>query len=159
MSTTLASEEFRDVIGRFASGVTVVTTTDDGRALGTTASAVSSLSLEPPMLLACLNRTSETGQAIGRAGVYGVSVLAEDCHDLAARFARKGDDKFDGVEVEAGHLGVPLLTRALATVECRVVERATGGTHVVFLAEVEHATGRAGRPLLYFRGAFGRLLT
>jgi flavin reductase (DIM6/NTAB) family NADH-FMN oxidoreductase RutF len=154
----LSSEEFRDIIGRFASGVTVITAEHEGKPFGTTASAVSSLSLDPPMLLVCLNTTSTTGQAIAQARHFAVNILAEGQADAAMRFAGKGD-KFAGQPVIRGVAGEPLLDDALANLECRVVEEVTGGTHVVFLAEVVHATGRQGAPLAYFRGQFGRLET
>ena len=153
---SLSSDEFRDIIGRFASGVTVITAQHDDQRYGTTASAVSSLSLDPPMLLVCLNRSSSTQQAIAAAGHFAVNILAEGQADEAMRFAGKGD-KFAGVNVLEGTTGEPLLADALANLECRVVEEVTGGTHSVFLAEVEHATGRQGAPLAYFRGKFGRL--
>jgi flavin reductase (DIM6/NTAB) family NADH-FMN oxidoreductase RutF len=147
---------FRDVIGRFASGVTVITTAVDGRDFGTTASAVSSLSLDPPMLLMCLNRTSETGAAVAEAGWFGVNILAHDQADIAGRFARKGADKFEGVEVVRGSCGMPLISGALAQLECRIAETATGGTHTVFMGEVHRASAADGEPLTYFRGRFGR---
>jgi flavin reductase (DIM6/NTAB) family NADH-FMN oxidoreductase RutF/DNA-binding GntR family transcriptional regulator len=148
---------FRDVIGRFASGVTVITTAVDGAGYGTTASAVSSLSMEPPMLLVCLNRSSETQAAVTKAGVFGVNILAEGQEELAYRFARKGADKFAGVTLENGRTGVPLISDALANLECQLSESVTGGTHTVFLARVAVAKGRDGAPLTYFRGRFGRL--
>jgi flavin reductase (DIM6/NTAB) family NADH-FMN oxidoreductase RutF/DNA-binding GntR family transcriptional regulator len=153
----LAPAEFRDVIGHFASGVTVITAMHDGAPFGTTASAVSSLSLEPPMLLVCLNKQSSTGQAISAAGRFAVNILAEDQPDAAMRFARKGSEKFKGLDVTAGEWGEPLLADALATLECVVAEEVTGGTHAVFLSEVHRASARAGAPLAYFRGQFGRL--
>lgn len=153
---SVTANAFRDVIGRFATGVTVITALDQGRRFGTTASAVSSLSLEPPMLLVCMNESSATGQAIARAGSFGVNILGEEQAELARRFAGKGDDKFAGVGLEY-HDGAPRLEGALATVECRVVEVARGGTHVVFIGEVLHAAGREGAPLAYFRGGFHRL--
>lgn len=153
----LSGDEFREVIGHFASGVTVVTALEDGEPFGTTASAVASLSLEPPMLLVCMNRSSRTGQAIDRSGRFGVSILAEGQSDVAERFARKGSD-FEGVPVRPGSWGEPLLSEALATLECRVAERVRGGTHTVFIAEVDRASARTGgAPLAYFRGMFGRL--
>lgn len=155
--TAVPDEVFRDVIGCFASGVTVITTTADGTDHGTTASAVSSLSMEPPMLLICLNRTSDTQVAILRSGVFGVNILAEHQGQLAYRFAKKGTEKFHGVSVRPGTTGVPLLQDALAHLECQVEETVTGGTHTVFLARVRSATGREGAPLTYFRGRFGRL--
>src|SRR5207249_3821850 len=105
---------------------------------GTTASAVSSLSLDPPMLLVCLNKTSSTGQAIAAARHFAVNILGEGQADAAMRFAGKGD-KFAGLKIVRGAAGEPLLADALANLECRVVEAVTGGTHTVFLAEVEHA--------------------
>jgi flavin reductase (DIM6/NTAB) family NADH-FMN oxidoreductase RutF/DNA-binding GntR family transcriptional regulator len=153
----LAPEEFRDVIGHFASGVTVITALHDGAPYGTTASAVSSLSLEPPMLLVCLNKQSSTGQAIAAARRFAVNILGEDQPDAAMRFARKGAEKFKDVGVAPGEWGEPLLADALATLECVVVEEVTGGTHSVFLAEVHRASARTGAPLAYFRGQFGRL--
>lgn len=155
---SLTSEEFRDVIGRFATGVTVITTTDVGsERLGTTASAVSSLSLDPPMVLICMNETSSTGQAIGRSKAFAVNILGEDQGQLAKHFASKDPDKFASVPLIHGPGGQPLLDQALASLECRVVEEVVGGTHRVFLAEVDHAVARDVAPLAYFRGQFGRL--
>jgi 4-nitrophenol 2-monooxygenase / 4-nitrocatechol 4-monooxygenase, reductase component len=154
----LSSEQFRDAIGHFATGVTVITTQHDEQRHGTTASAVSSLSLEPPMLLVCLNKTSATGAAIAATQAFAVNVLAHGQDELAKRFAIKHPDRFAGVAVADGHTGVPLLADALAHFECRVAEQVTGGTHVVFIAEVHAARTREGvAPLAYFRGQFGRL--
>ena len=154
---SLTPDEFRDVISHFASGVTVITALDEGRAYGTTASAVASLSLEPPMLLICMNKQSETGRAVAHSKRFGVNILGANQVDLAERFARKGGDKFAGVAVTPGAWGEPLFDDALATLECRVTEETTGGTHYVFLAEVESGAARGGAALAYFRGEFGRL--
>jgi flavin reductase (DIM6/NTAB) family NADH-FMN oxidoreductase RutF len=154
---SLTPDEFRDVISHFASGVTVITALDEGRAYGTTASAVASLSLEPPMLLICMNKQSETGRAVAHSKRFGVNILGANQVDLAERFARKGGDKFAGVAVTPGTWGEPLFDDALATLECRVTEETTGGTHYVFLAEVESGAARGGAALAYFRGEFGRL--
>jgi 4-nitrophenol 2-monooxygenase / 4-nitrocatechol 4-monooxygenase, reductase component len=154
---TLADhQEFRDVIGRFASGVTIITTSVDGAPFGTTASAVSSLSLEPPMVLICLNKSSSTQAAILKAGHFCVNILADGQQDLAYQFAGKGD-KFAGTAFEQGIEGIPVLGGTLAHLECRVAETVTGGTHTVFLAHVAVAAGHEGAPLTYFRGRFGRL--
>jgi flavin reductase (DIM6/NTAB) family NADH-FMN oxidoreductase RutF len=154
---SLTSDEFREVISHFASGVTVITALHDGQVYGTTASAVASLSLEPPMLLVCMNKQSETGRAVAQSKRFGVNILGADQVDLAERFAQKGGDKFDGVPVAPGKWGEPLFEEALATLECRVAEETTGGTHYVFLAEVESGAARGGAPLAYFKGKFGRL--
>jgi flavin reductase (DIM6/NTAB) family NADH-FMN oxidoreductase RutF len=154
---SLTSDEFREVISHFASGVTVITALHDERVYGTTASAVTSLSLDPPMLLVCMNKQSETGRAVAQSKRFGVNILGADQVDLAERFAQKGGDKFAGVPVSPGKWGEPLFDEALATLECRVAEETTGGTHYVFLAEVESGAARGGAPLAYFKGKFGRL--
>jgi flavin reductase (DIM6/NTAB) family NADH-FMN oxidoreductase RutF/DNA-binding FadR family transcriptional regulator len=154
---TLAPDEFRNVIGHLASGVTVITTFHDGCPFGTTASAVTSVSLEPPMLLICMNKQSETGRAIASSHRFAVNILSEDQADAAVQFARKGGDKFAGIAVDEGDAAVPLLRGALATLECRVAEEVTGGTHSVFVAQVDRASAGTGTPLAYFRGQFGRL--
>lgn len=156
-SRTLDPEDYREVIGHFASGVTVITGAQDGRPYGTTASAVSSLSLTPPMMLICMNATSSTGEVIAATRRFGVNILSDGQADVALRFARKGDDKFDGVDTVRGVHGIPLLAQALATLECTVTEQVRAATHIVFLAEVVRATAEPGAPLAYFRGQFGRL--
>lgn len=148
---------FRDVVGRFASGVTVITTTSGDKRFGTTASAMSSLSMDPPMILICLNKTSETGAAVLQSGTFAVNILAKGQEHLASQFAVKGDDKFLDVDVAEGVMGDPLLYGTLATMQCRTVETVTGGTHTVFLAEVIEAEASDLEPLTYFRGKFGRL--
>jgi flavin reductase (DIM6/NTAB) family NADH-FMN oxidoreductase RutF/DNA-binding GntR family transcriptional regulator len=149
---------FRDVIGRFASGVAVITTAVDAARFGTTASAVTSLSMEPPMVLVCLNKTSQTRAAVLEAGVFCVNILAEGQQELAFQFAGKGD-KFAGVSCDAGRNGTPVLRGILAHLECTVTETVTGGTHTVFLGRVTTARGAEGTPLTYYRGRFGRLET
>lgn len=153
----VSAEEFRDVIGRFATGVTVITASDEQGEFGSTASAVSSLSLDPPMLLVCMNRRSSTGACVARARRFAVNILGEHQGELAGRFATKSPDKFRDVETSAGCFDEPLLDGALAHVECRVVEEVSAGTHAVFLAEVVRASAGAGSPLAYYRGQFGRL--
>lgn len=148
---------FRDVVGHFASGVTVITTSDGGALYGTTASAVSSLSMEPPMMLICLNRSSSTHDHVARAGRYAINILSVDQHDLAAHFGRKGSDKFATVPHTMSPRGMPLIDGALASIECVVTETAVGGTHTIFLGEVREANARVGEPLAYYRGRFGAL--
>jgi len=146
---------FRDVIGHFATGVTIITTREGETDFGATSSAVTSLSLEPPMLLVCLNRTSRTGQAVGRTRAFAVNILGTNQIELAQLFATARDDKFAGLEIRSGDFGHPLLADAIAHVECEVVEEATGGTHTIFIAEVRRAERFEGDPLLYYRGQLG----
>lgn len=148
---------FRNVVGRFATGVTVVTARHDGTDHGMTANAVTSLSLHPPMLLVCIHRASPTGEAVRRSGTFVVNVLAEDQADLARRFATRMRDKFAGVDVSPGILGPPRIAGALAYLECRLDQHTEGGTHTVFMARVEHAEGREGAPLIFFRGRYTTL--
>lgn len=146
---------FRHVAGHFASGVTVLTTLWDDEPLGATASAVSSLSLEPPMMLACLHGSSRTHEAVHASGRFAVNVLAVDQDALAQHFAGKGDDKFAAVGHDVSPHGLPVLRDALATIECIVDDTAVGGTHTVFLGTVVAAAAGEGRPLGYYRGGFG----
>jgi flavin reductase (DIM6/NTAB) family NADH-FMN oxidoreductase RutF len=150
-------QTFRDVIGRFATGVTVITSRHADVDYGMTASAVSSLSLQPPMLLVCINRASPTGDAVRRSGAFVVNVLAEDQADLAHRFAIRSPDKFSGVDVAPTGLGPVSIAGALAHIECRVVEGVDAGTHTIFIGRVSRAEGREGAPLAYFRGQYGQL--
>jgi flavin reductase (DIM6/NTAB) family NADH-FMN oxidoreductase RutF len=150
-------EVFRDVIGHFASGVTIITARHAGIDYGVTANAVSSLSLEPPMMLVCLNRKSRTQGAVARSKAFSVNILNDSQGDLAVRFASSGPDKFRGVGHRYGDLGSPLLGGALAHLECWVMEEVQAGTHTVFLAGVHRAERFDGAPLAYFRGRFGRL--
>jgi flavin reductase (DIM6/NTAB) family NADH-FMN oxidoreductase RutF len=151
------AQTFSDVIGRFATGVTIITSRHGETDYGMTASAVSSLSLQPPMLLVCINRASPTGDAVRRSGAFVVNVLAEDQADLAYRFAMPALDKFAGVDVARTTLGPVSIAGALARIECRVVEGVDAGTHTIFIGRVARAVGREGAPLAYFRGQYGQL--
>ncbi|UNK46084.1 flavin reductase family protein [Arthrobacter sulfonylureivorans] len=157
-AAALSQDRFREAAGHFASGVAVITTASGGRLYGTTASAVTSLSMEPPMMLICLNRSSSTRDALLDAGRFGISILSVDQQKLARRFAGKGPDKFDGVAPDQVD-GIPLLPGAIAGMVCRTESTTTGGTHTVFLARVETVVTAPGEPLAYFRGGFGSFLT
>ncbi|MBS1886146.1 MAG: flavin reductase [Actinobacteria bacterium] len=148
---------FRDVVGRFASGVTVITARDGDVDAGMTASAVTSLSLEPPMMLVCINRSAPTGESVARAGHFAVNILRGDQGEVALAFAAPSEDKFKGIPISRGTWGEPLIDGALATIECEVVEEVSGGTHTVFLGRAHVAEAQPGSPLAYFRGGFGRL--
>jgi flavin reductase (DIM6/NTAB) family NADH-FMN oxidoreductase RutF len=149
--------EFRRVIGHFMSGVAVVGTSHAGRNFGMTASSVSSLSLEPPMLVVCLNMSSPTQSAIAGSGRFSVSVLEQTQSGVAQLFAAPHRDKYASVGFHYGEFGQPLLDDALACLECEVADSMIGGTHRVFLGAVRSAHVREGSPLAYYRGRFGRL--
>lgn len=150
------ADHFRHVVGHLASGVTVITTEADGRRHGMTASSVTSLSLDPPTMLACINNAVPTAKAVSTSGGYAVNVLGENHGEIARQFAVASRDKFRGVALHEGTLGLPLLSDALAHIECEVVESVAGGTHTIFLGRVVSATAGEGQPLTYFCGGFGR---
>jgi 4-nitrophenol 2-monooxygenase / 4-nitrocatechol 4-monooxygenase, reductase component len=153
----VSAAEFRHAMGHFATGVTVVTTaTADGRAAGTTVSAVSSLSLDPPLVLVCLDRASLTLQAIRQAGAFTINMLADRQQHLAVNFARRGRSAtWEGVRHHMSAASGPRLDGALASVECTVQQRIPGGDHEIIVGRVSRADASendAG-PLLYWRGA------
>jgi 4-nitrophenol 2-monooxygenase / 4-nitrocatechol 4-monooxygenase, reductase component len=147
---------FREVISNFMSGVVVVTARHEDTIHGMTVSAISSLSLEPPMLVICLNRKARTQELVHQAGAFAVNILGEEHGHLADRFASRLDDRFAGVPHHPGLTGAPVLDGVLGVVECRVDEAVTGGSHRVFLGRVVHAEAGEGSPLAYYRGKFGR---
>jgi 3-hydroxy-9,10-secoandrosta-1,3,5(10)-triene-9,17-dione monooxygenase reductase component len=153
--TETLQQRYRQVIGRFATGVTVITTQDGERLAGMTASAVASLSLEPPLLLVCISNRLPTHRALEQSRQFGVNVLGEGDDELALRFAAPAEDKFAGLGVTIDH-GVPLLDRAIARFVCDVHECLPGGDHSIFIGAIrhcEHVPSR--RPLLYFASGFG----
>lgn len=150
--------DFRRALAQFASGVTAVTTRDgSGRSLGLTVTAFSSVSLDPPLVLVCVDERSETHAGFRDSGMFGVSVLAEDQEDVSRRFAWSGPAKFETTELVAGSTGVPLVAGALAHLECRVVAAHTAGDHTIYVGEIVAMSTRAGRPLVYNQGRYRRL--
>ena len=153
----VSPDEFRHVLSHFASGVTVVTTWDaDGRPTGLTASAFTSVSLEPPLILVCVDHKAQSYPALRANGRFAVNILAAEHEAVSRRFASTSTDKFDAVAYRPGTLGLPLIPEALAHLECRTVHAYPGGDHTIFVGEVEAARARDGEPLLYFRGDYTR---
>lgn len=150
--------QFRHVLGHFASGVTVVTTCHEGFCHGITVSAFCSLSLVPPLVLICIDQRNTSHQLIADAGIFAVNLLAADGELLSRHFASREPDKFAKVAHHFGEIGAPLLDDAMATLECRVVERYPGGDHSIFVGEVLSSSAREDvEPLLYFRGGYRQL--
>ncbi len=145
---------FKLALSHFASGVTVVTTEHDGRQYGMTVASFASLSLHPPLVLVCIERSVKTHDAIAAAGKYGVSILSNAQADISSKFASRSDDKFNGVELIEGDLDVPLIKGALTAIECRVYDRLPGGDHTIFIGEVLKIHTQEGDPLLYFRSGY-----
>ena len=151
--------DFKLAMSHFASGVTVVTTEHDGTQYGMTVASFASLSLHPPLVLVCIEKSVKSHDAIVSAQKFGVSILAHDQADLSGRFAsKKIDDKFEGVAHRRGEkLGVPLLDGAICTLECVVHSQLAGGDHTIFVGEVFGVTTSENKPLLYFRSGYREL--
>jgi flavin reductase (DIM6/NTAB) family NADH-FMN oxidoreductase RutF len=156
---TIDPDSFRSVLGRFASGITVVTTLDEqGRDLGMTVSAFASVSLAPSLISVCIDHAASMYSALCRAERFGVSILASDQEALSRRFAAmESSHRFEGIGYDRGESGVVLLSDALAHMECLRIAQHEAGDHTVFIGEVERATARDARPLLYYRGGYAQL--
>ena len=154
----ISPDDFRHVLAHFASGVTIVTTCDgEGRPTGLTASAFCSVSLDPPLVLICVDHKSQSFPHLKERGCFGINVLHQEHETLSRRFASSRLDKFDGVAFTLGPLGVPRLDDALAYLECRTVSAHVEGDHTIFVGRVESVATGEGEPLLYFRGRYHRL--
>lgn len=153
--------EFRRVLGHWATGVAVVTSCDaDGSPRGFTANAFTSLSLDPPLVLVCVDRAGNSHDCIREAGVFAVSVLGAGEEALARRFADPDDgDRFDGITPANAATGAPVLEDALAWVDCRVAHEYPGGDHTIFVGEVLAAGAVQGDPLIFYGGGYGRFET
>lgn len=150
--------DFRHVLGHFASGVTVVTTTDaDERPAGLTASAFTSVSLDPPLVLICVDHKSQTYAALLERGRFAINILGADQSDVSRRFASTKLDKFDAITWHMSPFGLPLIGGALAHLECTTANTHVEGDHTIFVGLVEHAAATDGEPLVYFRGKYDRL--
>lgn len=149
---------FRQALGHFATGVTVVTTRDaDGKPQGLTVSAFSSLSLDPPLVLVCIGKNVTCYKAFAEGGVFAVNILSAEQELVSRRFASKEPDKFEGVAFRGGLDGAPVLDGAIANIECRIVNSVDGGDHTILVGQVENATVLDEQPLLYYRGGYARL--
>jgi flavin reductase (DIM6/NTAB) family NADH-FMN oxidoreductase RutF len=154
---TVTQEQFKAALGSFASGVTAVTTKDaNGKLLGITVSAFCSVSLTPPMVLICIEKTAGCHYAFEESNVFVVNVLREGDSAISELFASSADDKFTNIDYFPGIEGVPVLKNALATLECRVKFSYHGGDHSIFVGEVENVKVDNGDPLLYYRSRYGR---
>jgi flavin reductase (DIM6/NTAB) family NADH-FMN oxidoreductase RutF len=150
--------EFRQLLGRFATGVTILTVvTPEGRPLGMTANSLASVSLLPPLISVCVDREAEMHPAILGAREFVVNVLASPQEALARRFADKHEDRFDGIGYHLSPEGLILLDGALAHIECERYAEYPGGDHTIVLGQVTGGSTGDGRPLLYYRGGYAAL--
>lgn len=155
----LDPDAFRSTLGRFASGVTIVTTRDaSGMDHGMTVTAFSALSLSPPLVLLCIDRQAAMFSVLEATGFFTVNILSSSQETLSRRFSDvEAHERFDGIGYERGQHGAPILEDVLAHLECRLVRRTEGGDHGIFLGEVESAVIHDRRPLLYYRGGYAAL--
>ena len=155
----IGPDEFRRVLSHFASGVTLITTLDaDERPAGLTASSFTSVSLDPPLILVCVDHKAQCYPAIRDSGRFAVNILHMDQEHLSRRFATtKIENKFEGVEYTVTPRRLPIIKEAHAHLECTTVSTLQAGDHTIFVGQVEHAEAGAGHPLLYYRGKYSRL--
>jgi flavin reductase (DIM6/NTAB) family NADH-FMN oxidoreductase RutF len=150
--------QFRQLLGRFATGVTIITVrTPQGRLLGMTANSLSSVSLFPPLISVCVDHEAEMHNAILSADQFVVNVLASSQETLARRFADEHEDRFDGIGYHISPDGLILLGGVLAHIECQRFADYPGGDHTIVVGKVIGGTTSKGRPLLYYRGGYAAL--
>jgi len=153
----LSSPSYRDVLGRFATGVVVVTTVDGEGPIGVTCQSFVALSLDPPLVSFAMTSTGASWTRMKGSSHFAISVLAADQAELATQFATSGIDKFAGVAMSHSALDDPLIDGALAHVEVEVVDVATYGDHDLVVARVVNLGAFEGEPVLFFRGSFRHL--
>lgn len=154
----ITSEQFRRACGLWATGVSIVTTVDGtGRPYGLTMNAVTSLSLNPPMFVVCVDNGSDTLKPMQESKVFCVNILTQAQQDLSNRFAKKGEDKFNGIAFTVGVTGAPVLAGTLVSIECAVQSIVPGGDHQIMCGEVRHIVVNEApdvEPLLYVGGRY-----
>ncbi len=155
----VSQADFRKVLGRFATGVTVVTTCDGEHRLGITVNAFSSVSLDPPLILVCIEQASYLHQVMLRNGYFAVNILSEDQLDLCKCFAghSRARRNFCDAPSHTAATGAPVLDHSLGWIDCRVVNVFPGGDHSIIVGHVEALGGGEGRPLLYHRGKYPKI--
>jgi flavin reductase (DIM6/NTAB) family NADH-FMN oxidoreductase RutF len=155
----ITREQFFSLMASFASSVTVITSKGpDGVIRGLTATAFSSVSLDPRLCMVGVDNRSESVATITESGTFVVNILANDQEEISRRFASKLPDKYEGIAYRLGpETGAPILEGVLAWIECKVYEVAAGGDHTIFIGEILDGTANEGTPLLYFRGQYRQL--
>ena len=151
-------KQFRNVLGHFATGVTIITAMDGEEPVGIAANSFTSLSLDPPLILFCVAHTSSTWPRIEAAGTFAVNILGEDHEDLSNLFAKKGADRFSQTPWRIGVSGAPVLEDAIAYIDCEFEAEYPGGDHKIVVGRVIDLDMREGaRPLLFFKGGYERM--
>ena len=155
---SVSADEFRSVLGRFPSGVTVVTTkAADGSDQGMTVSAFCSVSLEPPLVLICIEKNASAYGALTSARGFVANILSASQEQIARRFSIVDIDRFEGVGYSRSQSGFAVLDDVLGVIECRSVAMHDAGDHTIIVGEVEATRAESGTPLLYYRGGYAQL--
>lgn len=128
-----------------------------GQPQGMTANSFTSVSLEPPLILVCIDHKARLMEHVDGSAAFAVNILRESQQELSTHFARPGENRFEATEWYAGESGMPLIPGALATLECRMVQRIAAGDHTILLGEVVSAIRHEGRPLVYFNSSYQQL--
>ncbi len=149
-------KEYRSALASFATGVTIVTTTGaDGVAHGLTVNSFTSVSLDPPLVLWCLGNKSDSYDLFSKTDHYAINVLGAGETDFAMRFAGKGDQRLASIEFATLKTAAPVLSQAIATFDCKVVQRIEAGDHLILIGETQAFVSRPDSGMTYFRGTFG----
>ena len=154
------AQTFRQAWGRFATGVSIVTTlTPDGEVHGMTANGINSVSLDPLLVLVCAGHTTTSHPMIQQSGRFAISILAEDQRDVAEYYARKTEDKTGDLDFTLSQAasGSAFVDGSLAQMDCKVVAAHVEGDHTIFIGQVEEINIADGRPLLFYQGGFGKI--
>jgi flavin reductase (DIM6/NTAB) family NADH-FMN oxidoreductase RutF len=157
---TVSVEDFKNALQHWASGVTVVTTSSEKFGVqGMTVTAFSSVSVNPPQILVCINNSADTGEGIQESQFFAVNVLNSEQQDLSNQFAggSSQQQRYENANWKSGVTGTPILTDSLMSLECKVIEKVRAGTHWIIIGEVQKSHCRSGEPLLYFRGSYSQL--
>jgi flavin reductase (DIM6/NTAB) family NADH-FMN oxidoreductase RutF len=150
----VGASEYKEALSKFASGVTIVTVASDGNVRGMTASSFASVSLVPPLVLVCLEKTSTTRSMVLASKTFAVNVLSEEQEEVAHAFAQPGHKSFDGLPHHSGKTGAPLLDGSIAWLECDVYNISDGGDHDIVVGEVIACSVHDGDPLLYYNRGY-----
>ena len=156
----VSADDFKQALQLWASGVTVVTTYSEKLGVqGMTVTAFSSVSIDPPQILVCINDSADTGAGIEESRCFAVNVLNADQQDVSNQFAggSSQQQRFDNTPWKPGATGAPLLTESIMSLDCTVVEKFRAGTHWIIIGAIQDAVCRSGEPLLYYRGAYRQL--
>jgi flavin reductase (DIM6/NTAB) family NADH-FMN oxidoreductase RutF len=157
---TVSSDDFKSALQLWASGVTVVTTQSEKFGVqGMTVSAFSSVSVNPPRVLVCINDAADTGRGIEESQCFAVNVLTTEQQDSSNEFAggTSQEQRFANNDWSAGVTGAPLLNKSLMSLDCTVVEKVRAGTHWIIIGEVQACECRSGEPILYYRGSYRQI--